>query len=160
MLNRYCGPGGSMELVEDLIYLRDFAIKGSWSVNTSTMLTKFAGEMVYYNGKPVPNTTVQDILKAAEGYNDADKKLAYERLEKSLKELRQVLAEDLPKMDAIEARYKEATSTASLREKTSMKLAMEFINHTRRLVKKSGMETVEKVDETLEAIGTTKVAEK
>ena len=160
MLNRYCGPGGSMELVEDLIYLRAFATEGTWGQNTSSLLTKFAGEMVGYNGKPFANTTVAGMLEAAKGYNDTDKKNTYARLEGGLKKLRAILAEDLPKMDAIEARCEKAASSASPREKASIKLAMDFINHTRRLIKKSGMETVKTVDETLKAIGATEVSEK
>ena len=133
---RYCGPEGSPELVDDIIFLRSFAIEGNWTLNTSSTLTKLAGEMVGYDGKPLTNQTLAGALAASKNYNKSDRKITYDRLTKQLKSFRVMLSEKLPKIDAIEARCRKRLPVASGRERHSIKLCLDFITHTRRLIKK------------------------
>ena len=55
-------------------------------------------------------------------------------------------------MDAIEARCQKRLPMASGREKHSIKLCLDFIAHTRRLVKKSGLTSIAKVDQALKKL--------
>ena len=111
---RYCGPEGSPQLVDDIIYLRSFAIEGNWTLNTSSTLTKLAGEMVGYDGKPLTNQTLAGALAAAKNYNKSDRKITFDRLGKQLTSFRVILAEHLPKMDAIEARCRKLLALTRL----------------------------------------------
>lgn len=149
---RYCGPEGSPELVDDIIFLRSFAIEGNWTLNTSSTLTKLAGEMVGYDGKPLTNQTLAGALAASKNYNKSDRKITYDRLTKQLKSFRVMLSEKLPKIDAIEARCRKRLPVASGRERHSIKLCLDFITHTRRLIKKSGLTSVAKVDQALKKL--------
>ena len=154
MRNRYCGPGGSLQLVEDLIFLRAFAIRGSWNQNTSNMLTRMAGEMVGYDGRPLANTTVASALKAAQDYNKSDRQITYARLARELQALRLVLAQDLPLLKQVENRCREFAAVGSAREMTTARMCLEFIDHTHRLLRTSGFTRVEQVDAALARIAT------
>jgi hypothetical protein len=134
MLRRYFGPGAPTELVDDLIYLRQFAIEGGWASNRSLMLTSMAGEFVSYDGKRVPRQDPAATIKAAIGYGPADRKMTLDRLEKRLSDLREIQAKDLPRMKTIEDRLNELEPTATRRVKASFTLIRRFINDTRKLV--------------------------
>ena len=137
-------------MVEDVIFLRSFAIRGNWAQNTSSTLTKLAGEMVGYDGKPFKTTTVAGALAAAKNYNKSDKKITYDRLAKQLNELRGILVKDLPRIEQIEARCLRLARTGTPRERKTAALCLDFTRQTKRLIEKSGMNTVEKVDRTIE----------
>ncbi|MEE3373291.1 MAG: hypothetical protein VX346_28405 [Planctomycetota bacterium] len=154
MRNRYCGPSGSLQLVDDLIFLRAFAIRGTWNQNTSNMLTRMAGEMVGYDGKPLSNTTVTGALEAAKAYNEADRKITYARLTRELQALRVVLARDLPLLREVENRCREFAAIGSPREMKTARMCLEFIDNTHRLLRKSGFTTVEQVDDVLASLAT------
>ena len=149
MRNRYCGPNGSLQLVEDVIFLRSFAIRGTWSQNTSNMLTRMAGEMVGYDGKALTNTTVAGAIAAAKNYNLSDRQITYARLTRQLKALRLVLARDLPQLKQVENRCRELSAVGSAREMKTARMCLEFIETTHRLLRKSGFTRVEQVDEVL-----------
>jgi hypothetical protein len=142
MRRRYFGPAAPMDFVDDLIYLRQFAIVGGWANNRAILLTQMAGEFINYDGKPLPKQDVAGVLQAVKGYNESDKKNALDRLEKRLKELQQIYAEDVPKMAKIEARLNDLEPTASRREKSSFALMRRFIADTRRLLDKIGLDEV------------------
>ena len=150
MRNRYCGPHGSKQLVEDVIFLRAFAIRGNWTQNTSSTLTKLAGEMVGYDGKAFKNTSVAGALAAAKNYNKSDKKITYDRLAKQLAQLRSILVKDLPRIDQIESRCLKLARTGTPRERKTAALCLDFTRTTKRLIKKSGMDSVQKVDQQIE----------
>jgi len=160
MRNRYCGPQGSRQLVEDVIYLRSFAIRGTWAQNTSTTLTKLAGEMVGYDGKPFKTTSVAGALAAAKNYNKSDKKITYDRLAKQLNQLRAILVKDVPRIRVIEARCLGLLETGTPRERKTAALCLEFTRNTHRLIKKTGMDTPEKVDRQIEAFRKAVAADK
>ena len=153
MRNRYCGPAGSEQLVEDVIFLRAFAVRGTWSQNTSNMLTRLAGEMVGYDGKPLANTSVAGAIAAAKDYNASDRRITYERLERQLKALRVVLVRDLPQLVQIENRCRELSANGSARELKTARMCLDFIATTHRLLQKSGFTSVEKVDQALATVG-------
>jgi len=154
MKQRYFGPDGTEQLVEDLIALRAFAISGSWSVNRSTLLTKMAGEFIYYDGKPLARQDVPGTFKLMKSYNPSDKKITLNRLEKKLKELKKVITEEMPKVLAIEARLKAVEPVATRRTKVTIAMMRRFIDTTNRLLEKIDMNP-EQIDEALELVAAT-----
>ncbi|MCH2399325.1 MAG: hypothetical protein MK364_09480, partial [Pirellulales bacterium] len=147
--NRYCGPNGSLQLVDDLIFLRAFAIRGTWNQNTSNMLTRMAGEMVGSDGQPLANTTVPSALEAAENHNAKDRQLTYARLTRELTMLRQVMARDLPLLRQVQNRCREFAAVGSAREMSTARMCLDFIDHTHRLLRNSGFRRIEEVDAAL-----------
>jgi len=114
------------------------------------MLTKLAGEMVGYDGKPFKTTSVAGALAAAKNYNKSDKKITYDRLSRQLSQLRGILVKDLPRIREIEARCQGMLKTGSPRERKTAALCLEFTQNTHRLIKKTGMDSPEKVDRKIE----------
>ena len=149
MRNRYCGPTGSLQLVDDLIFLRAFAIRGTWNQNTSNMLTRMAGEMVGHDGLPLANTTVASALEAAKAYTAKDRQITHTRLQRELTMLRQVMTRDLPLLKQVQNRCREFAAIGSSREMNTARMCLEFIDHTHRLLRKSGFRRVEEVDAAL-----------
>jgi hypothetical protein len=151
MQRRYFGPGAPTEFVDDLIYLRQFAIEGGWANNRAIFLTQMAGEFIFYDGKPLPKQDPAGVLAAVKGYNESDRKTALDRLEKRLKDLQKIYAEDVPRMAAIEKRMSEAEPTANRRTKANFVLIRRFIADTRGLLDKIGLKP-EQIEETLQAV--------
>ena len=149
MRNRYCGPTGSLQLIDDLIFLRAFAIRGTWNQNTSNMLTRMAGEMVGSDGQPLANTTVASALEAAKGDNKQGRALTYARLKRDLTMLREVMTRDLPLLKQVQNRCREFAAIGSSREMNTARMCLEFIDHTHRLLRKSRFRRVEEVDAAL-----------
>jgi hypothetical protein len=151
MANRYFGPGADLTLTEDLIYLRHFAIEGGWAANRASMLTSMAGEFINYDGKPLPKQDPAGVLTAVKGYSESDRKIALDRLEKRLVDLKKIYAEDIPRMESIERRMASLEPSASRRAKASFELIRRFIKDTRNLLDKIGLKP-EEIAQTLEQV--------
>jgi hypothetical protein len=109
-----------------------------------------AGEMVGYDGKPFKTTSVAGALRAARNYNKSDKKITYDRLSRQLKQLRGILAKDVPRIREIEARCLGLLKTGTPRERKTAALCLEFTQNTFRLIQKPGMDSPGKVDRQIE----------
>ncbi|MCC7483283.1 MAG: hypothetical protein IT541_17355, partial [Hyphomicrobiales bacterium] len=141
MRNRYFGLDGDMGMVDALIYLRQFAIDGGWASNRSILLTQMAGEFVNYDGKKLPAQDPATVLAAVKAYGESDRKLALDRLETRLKELKKIHSEDVPRMKAISGRIKTLEPEANPREKSTYALISRFIRETMDLLEKIGVQS-------------------
>ena len=106
--------------------------------------------MVGYDGKAFKNTSVAGALAAAKNYNKSDKKITCDRLAKQLAQLRSILVKDMPRIDQIESRCLKLARTGTPRERKTAALCLDFTRATKRLIKKSGMDSVQKVDQQIE----------
>jgi len=125
MRRRYFGPEAPMELVDDLIYLRQFV----W--DNGAMLASMTGKATTWTGRQVPATPLEDQLKTIKGYNATDKKNALDRLEKNLIKLQKIRTEGLPRFAVIEERMRTLDPQATLRDQASFALMRKCITAMR-----------------------------
>ncbi|HJT78465.1 MAG TPA: hypothetical protein VJ739_14775, partial [Gemmataceae bacterium] len=128
---RYFSPEAPRRFVDDMIYLQQFSFD-HWQE-----ICLYAKPRFGYSGEEIPRLTVRGERKRVAAITDARKRQAEaERLRQSLRKLAG-LAEDLKRMDRIEAALDAATPAATPKTREGFALLRRMIADTHKLYKEA-----------------------